>query len=376
MEESQKMRRDDSSMKTYPYNRASTEGRRLFRLLDAQYNKGRLDAAHQSKTFESYSVPAVTQCRVNKIGFLISSNLSGVKRPQIRVESDVEMAWGEFAEGITSLDFTHDNQELPLSYVQPLEDDTLKMLIDAGLYRDDRFEELMNKLMADEVFDAEADMSLAHLDVSSDQGAEHSKNSIPVLLVDPVTVVHEGHDPSEQTTIANLVKRSARLAIELQKEGVKTEELVHTGPEQDREVFISDHFRDVVAEKEEEKEKAKVEDRSFSTSSELLDEEIDVTDKLKGSLTFDYTNEDDRIRDLKESDRYDHSEESEPEPVAENEEAPEFLVFDEPSADRVLPGKPQSKSKTKEATQVLDSDIFEKDLNDYDYETEDDGPEL
>lgn len=365
-------------MKTYPYNRASTEGRRLFRLLDAQYNKGRLDAAQQSKTFESYSVPAVTQCRVNKIGFLIPSNLSGVKRPQIRVESDVEMAWGEFADGITSLDFTHDNQELPLSYVQPLEDDTLKMLIDAGLYRDERFEELMNKLMTAEVFDAEADMNLAYLDVSSDQGAEHSKNSVPVLLVDPVTVVHEGHDPSEQTTIANLVKRSARLAIELQKEGVKTEELVHTGPEQDREVFIPNHFRDVVAEKEEEKAKmkAKVEDRSFSTSSELLDEEIDVTEKLKGSLTFDYTNEDDRIRDLKERDRYDHSEESEPEPVAENGDEPEFLEFDEPSADRVSPGKTPSKSKTKEATQVLNSDLFEKDLTDYDYETEDDGPEL
>jgi hypothetical protein len=361
-------------MKTYPYNRASTEGRRLFRLLDAQYNKGRLDAVHQSKTFESYSVPAVTQCRVNKIGFLIASNLSGVKRPQIRVESDVEMAWGEFAEGITSLDFTHDNQELPLSYVQPLEDDTLKMLIDAGLYRDERFEELMNKLMADEVFDAEAEMNLSHLDVSSDLGAEHSKNSIPVLLVDPVTVVHDGHDPSEQTTISNLVKRSARLAIELQKEGVKTEELVHTGPEQDREVFISDHFRDVVAEKEE--EKAKVEDRSFSTSSELLDEEIDVTDKLKGSLTFDYTNEDDRIRDLKESDHYDHVEDVEgPEPVAQHE-VPELMEFVEPSADRVSPNKAPSKSKTKEATQVLDSDIFDKDLDDYDYEEEDDGPEL
>ncbi|MGX1266744.1 hypothetical protein RKD55_004688 [Rossellomorea marisflavi] len=299
-------------MKTYPYNRASTEGRRLFRLLDAQYNKGRLDAAHQSNTFESYSVPAVTLCRVNKVGFLFPSNLSGLKRPQVRVESDVETAWGDFAEGITSLDFTHDNQELPLSYVQPLEDDTLKMLIDAGLYRDDRFEELMNKLMVDEEFGAEAEMNLARLDLSSEQGVERS---IPVLLVDPVTVVHEGYDPSEQTTIADLVKRSARLAVELQKEGVKTEELVHASPEQDREVFISDHFRDVVSEREE--EKATTGDRSFSTSSALLDEEIDVTDKLKGSLTFDYSNEDDRIRDLKDRDRYDY-EEVEPELVGEN----------------------------------------------------------
>lgn len=352
-------------MKTYPYNRASTEGRRLFRLLDAQFNKGTLDATKQSKTFESYTVPAVTQCRVNKIGFLFSSNLSGLKRPQIRVYSDVEMAWGDFAEGITSLDFTHDNQELPLSYVQPLEDDTLKMLIDAGLYRDERFEELMNKLMSDEVFDAEADMSMTYLDVASNQGADKPK-SIPVLLVDPVTVVHDGYDPSEQTTIANLVKRSARLAIELQKEGVKTEELVHASPDQDREVFLPDHFRDVVAQTEAETAKV-VTDGSFSTSSELLDQEIDVTDKLKGSLTFDYTSEEDRIRDLKERDRQDHSFASDPEPE------PDFPDLDDQDREQ----EPvTSTPKTQEANQVLDSDIFEKGLDDYDYEEKDDGPEL
>jgi hypothetical protein len=352
-------------MKTYPYNRASTEGRRLFRLLDAQFNKGTLNVANRSKTFESYSVPTVTQCRVNKIGFLFSSNLSGVKRPQIRIHSDVEMAWGDFAEGITSLDFTHDNQELPLSYVQPLEDDTIKMLIDAGLYRDERFEELMNKLMSDEVFDAEADMNVTYLDVAPNQGADKPKSSISVLLVDPVSVVHDGYDPSEQTTIANLVKRSARLAIELQKEGVKTEDLVHvSSPDQDREVFLSDHFRDVVAQKEE--ETAKVVDGSFSTPSELLDEEIDVTEKLKGSLTFDYTNEEDRIRDLKDRDRYNHSFVSDPEPE------PDFLDLDDPVGEQ----EPEpAKSKTKEATQVLDSDIFEKGLDDYNYE-EADGPEL
>ncbi|MGX1195850.1 hypothetical protein [Metabacillus sp. SLBN-84] len=341
-------------MKTYPYNRASTEGRRLFRLLDAQYSKGKLDAATAPKTFESYDVPAVTQCRVNKIGFLFPSNLAGVKRPQIRIESDVELAWGDFAEGITSLDFAHDNQELPLSYVQPLEDDTLKMLIDAGLYREDRFEDLMNKLMADEVFDAEADMRVTHLDVSQENESGDAK-SIPILLVDPVSVVHEDRDPSEQTTIANLVKRSARLAIELQKEGLKTDQLVHKAePEQDREIFLVEQFRDVVAEKEEETAKAAV---TFTASSELLDQEIDVTDKLKGSLSFDYTNEDDRIRDLKDRERHDPS--------------PELELDSEP----VFPSKPKP-GKTKEAANTLDSNLFDKGLDHYHIEDEDDGPEL
>lgn len=340
-------------MKTYPYNRASAEGRRLFRLLDGRFNKASIDASNQSKTFDSYEVPAVTQCRVNKVGFLFASNLAGIKRPQVRVEADVEVAWGEFAEGVTSLDFTHDKQELPLTYVQPLEDDTLISLIDAGLYRDENFEALMNKLMVDEVFDAEADMNMTYLDVSS----EDEKKSVPVLLVDPVSMVHETHDPSEQTTIANLVKRSARLAIELRKEGVRTEELVRSQePDIDREVFIDNEFRDVVTEREE--ESVATADQTFVASSALLDEEIDVTEKLKGSLSFDHTNEEDRIRDLKDRDRHETA----------------YTPID--SAISTLEPSNAPSKKTKEAGAVLDSGLFDKGLDEYEYETEDDGPSL
>lgn len=340
-------------MKTYPYNRASAEGRRLFRLLDARFNKGSLDVTSQSKSFENYEVPAVTQCRTNKVGFLFSSNLSGIKRPQIRVEADVEAAWGEFAEGINTLDFTHGGQELPLTYVQPLEDDTLKMLIDAGLYRDENFEALMNKLMVDEVFDAEADMNVTYLDVEPDDG---SKKNIQVLMVDPVSVVHEEYDPSEQTTIANLVRRSARLAIELRKEGVRTDELVRTAhePDLDREVILTEDFQDVVAQRAEETQSTVTE---FVEASELLDAEIDVTEKLKDSLTFDGTSEDDRIRDLKERDRYESS----------------YVEADSDISNVVEPVSPR---KPKESERVLDADVFGNGLDDYEIEAEDDGPSL
>lgn len=339
-------------MKTYPYNRTSVEGRRLFKLLDFQFNKGSLTNNSSDKTFETNDIPAVMQCRANKVGFIFPSNLSGLKRPQIRLESDVELAWGDFGNGITTLDFTHDNQELPLTYVQPLEDDTIKMLIDAGLYRDDRFEELMSKLMTDEVFDAEADMKITHLDVGNnpEQG-----ESLPVILVDPVDVVHDDHDPSEHTTIANLVKRSARLAIELRNEGVKTEDLVR-GPEleQDQEIFILDEFRDIVAQKDEEQIEREV-DESFSVPSELLDREIDVTEKLKGGFGFDRTSEDDRIRDLKDKERYVES---------------ETVVTPKPKSEPVK----QSESRTTEADVLLDPDTFGRGLDDYKFE--DDGPEL
>lgn len=353
-------------MKTYPYNRTSIEGRRLFKLLDVQFNPGVLETERAGKAFETYGVPSVMQCRANKVGFLFASNLSGIKRPQVHVESDVELAWGDFAEDITALDFTH-GQELPLTYVQPIEDDTMKMLIDAGLYKDERFEELMSKLMTDEVFDAEADMNVTYLDVGKDsEQNEQQDESVPVLLVDPVNVVHDGHDPSEHTTINNLVKRSARLAIELRKEGVNTEEIVKSSQsEQEREVYIEDTFRDVVAQKEEEQIEKDV-DNSFKASSELLDREIDVTDELKGSLTFDHTNEDDKIRDLKDRKREDDiaelASDVSQEPV-------------KPDVKRELP-KQESESKTTEAKEAMDSDGFGKGLDDYEYEDEDDGPDL
>lgn len=327
-------------MKTYPYNRASIEGRRLFKLLDVQFNKAVLDKENEGKTFSTYDVPSVMQCRANKIGFLFPSNLTGLKRPQIRMEADVELAWGDYTDDVTTLDFTHDKQELPMTYVMPMDDEALKLLIDAGLYRDERFEDLMSKLMADEVFDAEADMTVMHLDAGG-------PDNVPVLLVEPVHVVHEERDPSEHTTISSLLKRSAQLAIELRKEGVRTDDLMRASEsEKEDEVFLAGDFEDVVA-KQEETELVESVDNSFKTSSELLDKEIDVTEQLRGSLGFDYTNEDDRIRDLKA-----------------RQHAPEH-----PS---VLPDAPKPSPKTT-YSESIDPNTFDgDDIADL----EDEGPEL
>lgn len=283
-------------MKTFPYNKESDEGRRLFKLFDLQYNPGVLDVVKKTKRFETYDVASISQCRANNVSFIFPSNLAGVKRPQVRVESDVEMAWGNFADGITTLDFTH-GEELPLSYTQPLDDDTLKLLIDAGLYRDSQFEPLMNKLMTDELFDAESDMRVSHLDVGSNE------QQLPVLIVEPVDVIHNGHDPSEQTTLSDLVKRSARLVIKLRKQGVKTEDVVSTDAvahEQDAELFVDAPVEDVVSQFEDaERERAADMASGIVASSELLDQEIDMTEKLKDSFSFTSMSEDDQIRELK-----------------------------------------------------------------------------
>ena len=335
-------------MKTYPYNRTSIEGRRLFKILDVEFNPGTLNSEYEGQSFESYEVATVMQCRTNDVRFIIPSNSSGVKRPHIVVDADVEVAWGNFTDDIRTLDFTH-GQELPLTYAEPLEDDSIKMMIDAGLYEDPRFEELISKLMQDEVCDAEADMNIMYLGINND------KSLIPILLVDPVNVVHDEPNKSEQTTVSNLLKRSARLAVELRKEGVKTEQLVEP-TEKEKEIILEESFEDVIRKHTEELDKKISSD--FATTSDLLDEEIDVTDELKGSLGFDGTSEDDRIRKLKEQEReesrrfIEEQEELEIEDISEIEDDLEEETKDE---------------------SVID---FDMDLDDYIHEAEDEGPEF
>lgn len=288
-------------MEVLSYNRASNQGMNMRRLFDVQYNASHLDVNGKTKTFDKYKVPAVMHSRVNKIKFIFESNLSGFKRPQIHVEADVELAWGDFSDHITALNFKHEQQELLLTYVQPLEDETLKVLIDAGLYREDRFEELMGKFMAGETFDAEGDMHLEHMDVAEDLG---SKKMAAVVLVDPVNIVHDKHDPSERTNLADLVRLAAKNVIELQDEGIKLEDLVRPEREEPKQLIIDSPMEDVVAAIGEQQIIDEVDNSLIRASSTLFGQDIDVTDKIKGALSLNHLSEDDRIRDLKERDRH------------------------------------------------------------------------
>jgi len=285
-------------MRTYSYSRASHQGRRLYQLLYSQFNKATLDADKDGRLFEERVVPAVMQCRANEVSFILQGGLSGIKRPYVKVDADVEQAWGEFTEHVTTLDFTHNNQELPLSYVQPIDNDTLKMLIDAGFYDDARFEQLMSKIVSSEIFEAEGDMRMVYLPLQDEQALQnYGHDEIPFVMVDPVSVVHDGKDQSKDTTIQALLQRAALVAIELRKEGYGSNELVQTAEyEQDREIHLTDVFQDVV--------ETQIEDEldvadAIATSSELLDQEIDVTDELKGNIDISNTSEDMKIQDIK-----------------------------------------------------------------------------
>lgn len=312
-------------MKNYPYNRSSAEGHRVFHLLKNQYNEASFEEGKSGKIFQTDEVPVIMQCQTNKVRLLFAGNHSGMRRPLIQVEADVMKAWGKFAHGVDVLEFVDPNEEPPLTYIQPLEDETIKKFIDAGLYRDEEFEAVLSSLMRDEIFEADATMMVTHLNLGDDHAP------VPVMLIDPLRVVHEKYDPSENTNIQSMARRSAQVAIELKKEGVKTEDLVQKDiPEDDKEIYLTDLFEDVTSHVE--PEPARDLD-GFVAKSEYLDAEIDVTDKLKGSLVADLDmelSEEERIRELKDQVRaesFDVTTKAPEEEVRSEEKVYESRVF-------------------------------------------------
>lgn len=323
------------------YGRHHTETERMRRLIQSKYNLGSLDD-NNKRSFDKQTESAVLQCRTDGIQFLFPSSFSGIERPQIEVLGTADLAWGEFA-----YDDTYsfkEGHELPIRYIHPLEDETLKYLIDAGLYSDNRFEELMGKLMKDEAFDIESELTYQHINIGSDAEPR------PVVMVDPVHTV-DLDNTKEQVTINELVKHSARLVIELRKEGVSTEDVVSVAPTVEEEHYIEDEFEDVISTEKEELEHDASD--NISTTSELLDAEIDVTEKLQGGMTFDETSEDDLIRDLKTRDK--DSFETKPKPAKKSV---------------TKPSKPEYQEKERKLDFDGGLDDIKKQLE------EDDGPEF
>lgn len=290
-------------MKSYPYNRQDAEGRRLYRLLDATSNVGRVSAKTEEPQFQTDAVRAVVQCRLERLSLVVPGNSSGIKRPTVKVDGIAEYAWGDFSDDVTELDFTHGKGKgLPVSYAYPVGDETMKHLIDAGFYFDPQFEGLMNKLMKEDSFDIETDLQMTRLDLN-----DSLIGRVPVVLVDPVDVVHTDADPSENATIDNLVRRSSRLAVELRKEGVQTDALVENpvyAPERDEEVFLGNAFEGgmTAADILRGASAKPAETETISASSDLFDQEIDVTEAVKGSFFVGTTDEDVRIARVKERD--------------------------------------------------------------------------
>lgn len=284
-------RERNESMKTYPFNKESAEGRRVYKLLDVGFNEASFDAPKDSR-FDRYEVPVVTQCEATGVQILMPSGLTGIKRPHIRVEGFVQESWGDFADNVSSIKFDED-ERLPIVYAHPIEDETMKMMIDAGFYSDPNFEPLLGKLVAGEMFDADCDMIVSHINVKDKEIDE-----VPVVFIEPVTVFHEGVDVSENTTIQSMLRRASMVAIELRAEGVQTNDLL-TPVASEEEVFAPVEFEDGLAKREQERLEREANERAFVVNSPLLGQDIDVSSEITGVYGLHRTAEDVRIEELK-----------------------------------------------------------------------------
>lgn len=216
---------------TYPYNADSVEGRRMMKLLSAQNSPAAtLVATAPVGEKARYIVEAGAQCKANRVEFQFQSNLSGVKRPYIRVEGDVQMAWGNFADDVRQLDF-RDGEVLPLSYTQPLDDGVHKQLIDGGLYDDPNFESLFNQLIEGDYFDVIAPMTVTCLTAHDEQLGE-----LPVVFIEPVHVTTDAV-ATPDVTVTTLLTRAATVAAEFRGEGVSGADVL-AGLAQEPDTFV------------------------------------------------------------------------------------------------------------------------------------------
>lgn len=279
-------------MKTYSYSKASQKGKRLLSLLKVGYNEGTLNEETEGQLFTDDSVPVVMQCRASRFQLQVPSNLSGIQRPSVHVEGVVESAWGTFPDGVMALDFSN-GQYLPMSYVQALDDDTIKMLIDAGMYKTLHFDELMSKVLKDESFEVDATMDVSYLTKGL---FSEGQEKVPVFFAEPVHSVNEQEEPTENSTVLHVVQTASALVIALRKDGVETDALLRDeeAPEQ---VFFDvneEHINESLTKTTEE-----VEQEGFKVTSDLLGAEIDMTSAFVNNLDLGSTSEDAKIVALK-----------------------------------------------------------------------------
>lgn len=279
-------------MKNYAYNKDDSMGKRMFQLLNAKYNQSVFNFNSTMEIFKLETVMADIECRVEHVHFIAPNDFIGIQRPQIFVNGYIEKAKGAFADSITVLDFKQDHQELPLTYVQTIDDQTMISLIEAGFYSDPNFEILLSKLMVGEMFSADSNLNLSILRTSSDE------KILPTIFVEPVHAVHINDGVTHASTLQALIKHSAGLIMTLKQNGTNVDDIVYSGEDFiDREVFIDEKFDDVVEKSQD--GLLESDDSRISVVSEISGEEIDVTDMLSDQLSFDYSGVDDQIRELK-----------------------------------------------------------------------------
>lgn len=198
---------------TYPYNARSKEGVRKLRLLSTINSpQAALVSTEPVAEKSFYGVESRVLAVAKSVDLLFHSNINGLERPLVRVTGEVSMAWGNFAEDLSQLDF-RDGETLPLVYTQPLDDSVHKRMIDGGLYDGEGYEDTLNELIIGEEFDIATTLLMTHI-VAKDEVL----GDVPVVFVEPVNAQSEEIHP-EGATVSQMLDRVANVAITFRRAG-------------------------------------------------------------------------------------------------------------------------------------------------------------
>lgn len=227
---------------TYPYNARSKEGVRMLRLLSTMNSpQAALVSTEPVSEKSFYGVQSRVLATAKSVELMLHSNVNGVQRPSVRVHGEVAMAWGDFAEDLSQIDF-RDGEVLPLSYTQPLDDTVHKRMIDGGLYDGEDYEATLNELIVGEEFDIETVLMMTHI-------ATHDEvlGEVPVVFVEPV-LAHSEDIHAEGVTLSAMLDRVASVAMTFRRGGYEAplayEEPL---PEIEQDPVVYDQAPDLVA---------------------------------------------------------------------------------------------------------------------------------
>lgn len=268
-------------------------GSSVKQLLDTKYNPER--GRRTGSSFEKSVIPATINSEITQAKLTLDSNrASAIHRPFVTVESELRDVWGDISEKVNHTSFLAENRPT-MTYIYPLRDEEIKGLVDAGLYRNPRFEALFSKLMETERYEISQDITVQSLEMIPD---EEDGVVMPMILVHDVGLVEQSMDESETvyTSFGTVIERTVEMALRLESEGITADAIIGDVPDMDEEMEVE--VEDVFDEKQLSEQLNK--QAWMETENETEEREIVMTDTLSADNLFGQSTEDQRIIQMKE----------------------------------------------------------------------------
>lgn len=288
-------------------NSKTPQGVEMLRLLEGRYNKGK--EQDPSRQLVNDKNDAVFSCRVRSGRVLMSDTYNGkIERPKLKVKAEIENIFMSLGD-VDSIRFLED-QRPELTYSYELKDEEIKGFIDAGLYTNPRFEEVLSKLLKDEVFEAEGQISLHHMELPTENGI------VPFILADTLDGLHYDQPTQDSQldyevfeTFHEVVENVTRYARDLNEKGLVSQVVPEAAVDESVDLSAllgaSDVYQPDV---EPVVQSAPVSEPGQPTPTHegtLDHDDMYVANQLaqSDSVIYGETDEDDEIRRLKEQER-------------------------------------------------------------------------